>query len=341
MKLNKKIIAVTGAAGFVGSFLCRQLRSMGYQTIGLVRTQKMHSEDYVVGDISFKADWEHELSGVDTVVHCASLVHAKPNRSADTFEKYFLQIVVATYYLAKQSSQLGVNRFIYLSSIKARSIECNISDEDIEGIMLSIDSGDLSNFIKSNSKLVNQNKIGGDNYYDFTKRLTENLLIYISKNSNNFEVVIIRPPLIYGEGVGGNFLRLIKLIKTINILPFGLVKNRRSMISLDNLTDFLIHCINLETFSDQIFEISDAETLSTPELIRRLSNFLGVRVILIPIPIWILIIVSKITGTNYAVSRLIDSLVVDNLNTIKSTNWNPKYSVDDGLRSTLSVNESL
>ncbi|QWD70725.1 NAD-dependent epimerase/dehydratase family protein [Polynucleobacter sp. UB-Siik-W21] len=341
MKTNKQIIAVTGASGFVGSYLCKQLRSKSYLTIGLVRSQKINLDDIVVGDISFKSNWEDELSGVDTLVHCASRVHVQAKCSADTFEKYFLQNVVATYYLAKNSLQLGVKRFIYISSIKARNIEWNISDEEIKRIILSIDSGDFNNLFELNSEALNLSKLKNNEYYDYTKRLSEKFIIYIAKYSKNFDVVIVRPPLIYGEGVGGNFLRLIKLIKTIKILPFGLVKNRRSMISLDNFVDFLIHCINFQNLSNQIFEISDIEALSTPDLIRRLSISLGVKVILIPVPIWILIFLSKLAGSSYAISRLIDSLEVDNSKALNLTGWTPKYSVDDGLRAAALSSKSL
>ena len=310
------LIAVTGATGFVGCALVKKLSTRGLPMRGLVRSRNSllcssnPHENFIVGDIHAGTDWSPGLSDVDCVIHCAARVHIMRETASNALEAYRAVNVAGTRHLAEQAAALGVKRLVYLSSVK-------VNGENTEG----------------GARFAHNNKPMPEDAYGVSKWEAEQALREVSARTG-LEVVIVRPPLVYGPGVKGNFRRLLRLAASGAPLPLGAIRNQRSLAGLDNLVDLLIRCVDHSAAAGQTFLVSDHHDLSTPALIRRLTRALGTSPRLLPVPPSILRLAGRITGRAAEVERLIGSLQVDITHTREVLGWAPPVSVDEGLRTT-------
>lgn len=322
-------IAVTGANGFIGNALCDELEFRGFTVRRLVRASEMNSREVSVGNINSSTNWLHALDGISTVIHCAGLAHIYNDAGKIANEEYQEVNFRGTKRLAEQAILQGVKRLIFLSTIKVNG-EFTNSKLDNPGAKCGFTAFDLP-----------QPK----GPYAHSKWEAEKVL-WKFYNDKKLEIVIIRLPLVYGIGVKGNFLRLINLIRLGIPLPFGLIKNRRSLVCLDNLLDLTICCVNNPAANGNTFLVSDGEDLSTLELSKcliyemnqiSLQEKCNSRVklydpLILNIPIWILLFLGKILGKQEEIERITGNLQVDISHTCQTLNWIPPISIKDGLR---------
>lgn len=306
-----KKILVTGASGFVGQSLCETLSKSGRSVLGAVRNLNSilinKNIKYIpVGDIAFKKNWKELLFEVDCIIHCAGRAH-KMHKSKN-FDAYYLTNIDGTKHLAEQAAEVGVRRFIFLSSIGVNGLNTN-------------NRNPFSNIDEPNPV----------EDYSISKYKAEKILLDIS-SKKAMQVVIIRSPLIYGRFVPGNLNRLIKVIKLGIPIPFGGIKNSKSLIGIDNLIDLIIHCIDYPEVSEKIFLASDGENLSTPELINLIASSMGRKANLFSFPISILKFLGVVFGRSKEINRLTGSLTIDNSYTKKILNWTPPISVEEGIK---------
>ena len=312
------LVLVTGANGFVGSALCRLLRDSGCFVRGAVREMARCSshdrsthdgiEWVVLHDQSGEEETRQKLRGVEVIVHLAARVHVMADASADPLHAFRMVNVVWTERLARAATAEGVRRFVYMSSIKVNG----------EQSIVPFTERDFPN---------------PQDAYGLSKWEAEQALAMVSSQMG-LETVVIRSPLVYGPGVGGNFLQLLHVLRKGIPLPFAGVDNRRSLVYRENLVDALLRCVHDEVAAGQTYLISDGEDLSTPELIRRLSKALGLSARLWPLPLSILGGIGHLVGKSLVVDRLLRSLSVDSSKIRKELDWHPPFSVDQGLAAT-------
>lgn len=302
----RRHILVTGASGFVGSALIaaapgrhlrRALRQPALQAL---------PGDAIVGDIGQATDWKTALEGVDCVVHLAARTHMHGKEDTETLAMYRNVNVEGTRRLARQAADSGVRRFVFLSSIKVNG------------------EATLENPFKETDPPAPQDA------YGITKRDAENALRAICADSK-MEWVILRPPLVYGPGVKGNFLRLMQLIHRGLPLPLASIENRRSLIHVANLADALITCIDAPAAAGHTWLASDSGEISTPELIRKLAAAMDRPARLLPCPVTLLKLGAALCGQPEAVARLTGSLVVDASSLRNTLGWHPRILLDQGL----------
>lgn len=305
-------ILVTGASGFIGSALVKQLVWCNYQVRATVRTpQKRHDVSYiVVGEIVTETDWMSALEGVDVVVHLAARVHVMRESAQNPLAEFRKVNVEGTRRLVESATLAGVKRFIYISSI---------------GV-----SGDLSN-----SPLRENDKTRPHNAYAQSKLEAELVLKDFSKDGK-IQIVIIRPPLVYGANAPGNFARLLRLLKTRVPLPFGAIRNRRSFVYVGNLVSLIMKCIDHPAAANEIFFVSDNHDLSTTELLKASADALGVKSRLLPVPQKLIEVSARLLGKPQLASRLCGNLQVDISKAKQLLNWEPPYTVEEGLKKTVS-----
>ena len=312
---KKPSVLITGANGFVGRSLCARMVADGWNVKGAIRSLPKES-DLPSGTvcattraIDANTDWSKALNRIDTVIHLAARVH-EMHEDALTQDDYNQVNVDGTVRLAQMAANSGVKRFIFLSSVKV--------------------NGEGRSF-----PYLENDEVSPSDYYGISKWEGEKKLKKISLQTN-LEAIVIRPPLVYGPGVKANFLRLMKLVDRELPIPLSSVKNLRSMIALDNLVDFILHCAKIPEVSYDVFFVSDDEDLSTPELIRRIASLMGRRARLLPFPPGLLRLVGRITGKEGMVDRLCGSLQVDISKAKQLLGWKPPVTVDEGLSRTVS-----
>jgi nucleoside-diphosphate-sugar epimerase len=327
-------ILVTGATGFVGQYLCQTAIDHHYSVLAIVRPSSDRSKlppetEFVSVDSISLPIPETALIGVDTVVYLAARVHVMKDTSGDPVTAYRQINTTATLSLAQQAAKQGVKRFIYLSSIK-------VNGEGSIHIDRPYTENDTPQPLDP---------------YGESKWEAEQGLKQISQ-ATGLEIVIIRPPLVYGSQVKGNFEQLLRMIQLGLPLPLGSIKNRRSLIYVGNLVDAILTCTDHPAATNQTFLVSDGEDLSTPELIRRISTQIenhkssGVSVAELylplsnhtgglPIPPQLLTLLGKLTGQTATIERLLSSLTVDTSHIQTSLNWKPPFSIDEGLKETV------
>jgi UDP-glucose 4-epimerase len=307
-------ILVTGASGFVGADLCQILVARGYGVRGVFRKTNgvtaTHSpfERVGVATIDASTAWSLVLQDVETVVHLAARVHVMSDTSLDPLAAFRLVNTEATLNLACQAAQAGVKRFIFISSVKVNGEETELDqpfNEDDEPRPI--------------------------DPYGISKMEAEQGLRKIAANTG-MEVVIIRPPLVYGPGVKANFAALMRAVQRGWPLPLGAVHNQRSLVALDNLVDFIVTCISHPHAANQTFLVSDGQDLSTTELVRGMAQAAGVPARLLPVPVWALQAGATLLGKGDAVQRLCGNLQVDISKARSLLGWVPPVSVDEGLR---------
>lgn len=303
-----QFIAVTGATGFVGSSLCRELRNRNMPVRALFRDKLvLRQDEMITGPIGPTTNWSTALEGVEAIIHCAAYVH----QIRDSHSNQLLQCNTVnrdgTLHLAKSAAAMGVRRLIFLSSIKVNGEQTLFNQP--------FNASSLPNPIDA---------------YGLSKWEAEQSLKLLSSRTG-LEIVIVRPPLVYGPGVKANFLRLMKLIHSGIPLPLAGIVNRRSMVSLDNLLDVLILCLTRKEAAGKTFLVSDGNDFSTPALIRGLASSMGKSARLFWLPQHILSLTGRVAGKSAIIERLIGSLEIDISDTCATLNWFPPYTVSQGL----------
>ena len=306
-------VLVTGASGFVGSALCAHLVAKGHAARGAVRNTQgkpLPGVEYqIVSDMSIGANWREVLTDINVVVHCAARVHVMKEASVDPLAAFREVNVKGTACLAEQAVDRGAKRFIYISSIK-------VNGETTSGHPFKADDTPAP-----------------EGPYGISKWEAEQVLREIAEKTG-LEVVIIRPPLVYGPGVRANFLRLMQGIMSGVPLPLGAIDNRRSLVALDNLVDLIEDCLNNPQAINQTFLVSDGDDLSTKALFQRTAVALGRPVRLIPVPVSLLWTMARLFGKSDFAQRLCGSLQVDISKTRDRLSWSPPISVDEALHKT-------
>lgn len=309
-------VLVTGASGFIGDALCSSLQSSEWRVLGAVRklnpaklNRKITYKEIATGDISVETDWLESLRDITYVVHLAARVHVMNDRSGDPLGEFRKINLAATVNLAKQAASVGVKRFIYLSSIKV--------------------NGELT---EVGHPFTAEDIPAPEDPYGISKFEAEKALRQIASKTG-MEVVIIRPPLVYGPGVKANFESMMRWLKSGVPLPLGsLTQNKRSMVALGNLVDLITVCLSHPAAANQVFLVSDGEDLSTADLLQRTAAALGVNSRLFFVPPIVLKSLAKLLGKEAVYQRLCGSLQIDMAKTRQLLHWNPPLSVEMGLR---------
>lgn len=305
-------ICVTGASGFIGNSVCQNLSLSGQQVKGAVRflkptiRQNRNIEYISVGEINSDTNWKNVLSDCECVIHCAGKAHEMSKKSK--FDEYKAINVDGTYQLAIQAAKAGVRRLVFLSTIKVNG-----------------------EFTEDGFPFSSSEKIAPKDFYSFSKHEAEQILWRVAKQSG-LEVVVLRLPLVYGEGVKGNLPRLMKLLRHSIPLPFKAIKNKRSMVGIDNLIDLIRVCIENMNASGKTFLVSDGEDISTPGLIYLLGSSMGCSPLLFSVPVKLLKLSSRIIGIQSEMDRLTTSLQVDNRHVSKILTWTPSVSLKEGFK---------
>ena len=299
---------VTGANGLVGRALCTALERTGHKVVRAVRTSASPGS-IAVGELNAGTDWTEALSGgIDTVVHLAAQLPSTDGANRQQDDRYAEVNTLGTAGLARQCAQHGVKRFVFVSTIKVLG----------EGRDAPYRSDDLAL---------------PDDAYARSKWEAEQALWQIAAETG-MELVVLRPPLVYGPGVKGNFLRLMQAIDKHRPLPLGAIRNRRSLLYLGNLVDAICLCLKHTQAAGKTFLISDDDDVSTPELIRRIAAALGCRPRLIPLPVAWMQWAGGLLGKQAAIDRLLGSLSADIMPLRNALAWHPPYTMQAGLEAT-------
>lgn len=307
-------IFLTGATGFVGSEVLERLTQENHEVLALVRKKLLEPTENVkliVADLSKLEDISSEmLSGVNAVVHTAARAHVMKDETVDLLEEYRKVNRDATLGLANLAEKSGVQRFVYISSVKV--------------------NGELT---RPGEYFVPDAVDVPSDPYGLSKYEAELGLLEIARKTE-MEVVIIRPPLVYGPDVKGNFASMVNLIKKGIPLPFGAIFNQRSLIALDNLVDFIALCADRRRSpkaANHVFLVSDGEDVSTSQLLRRVGSAYGVKSRLLPIPVGLMELLSRLLGKGAVSDRLLGSLQVDITKTTDLLGWKPVVTMNQQL----------
>lgn len=312
--MNRSEILITGANGFVGRFLTQHLASEGLSVSGVIRTDTIFNSrverKILKPTIDDQTDWTEALSQQETVIHLAARVHVMNDTSVDPLAEFRKVNVVGTLNFARQASKAGVKRFIFVSSVK-------VNGEHTEA-----------------GKPFNENSVTGpQDAYGISKLEAEQGLLKIA-HETGMEVVIIRPPLVYGAGVKANFASMMRSVKRGIPLPLGAIYNKRSFVYVGNLVSMIMCCIDHPAAANQVFMVSDGYDLSTTQLLRSCAEALGVKARLLPVPQKMLELGAALIGKRNVAQRLCGNLQVDISKARTMLGWSPPFSVADGLKAT-------
>ncbi|KJU82150.1 UDP-glucose 4-epimerase [Candidatus Magnetobacterium bavaricum] len=305
------VVLITGINGFIGRHLSRILIERDYVVQGTMRSHVELISDvskiHITEDIGPTVNWKPILKNIDVIIHLAAHVHVMKQTSNNTAYRHVNTL--GTEHLARAAAAAGVKRMIYLSTIKVNG------EETIH------------------TPFVEDSPTSAEDPYALSKLEAERSLFQIASQTG-LEVVILRPPLVYGAYVKGNFYKLLKLLHTGLVLPVASTKNKRSLVYVGNLVDAIINCIMHSTAANKIYLISDCEDLSTPELAIRLSAALGKPARVIAVPTALLHLLGTVTGRLNTIKRLINSLTVDCSKIRSELDWTPPFTVNQGLKDT-------
>lgn len=291
---------VTGASGFVGSHLVQEMHRRGLSVRGVSRATVPGLS--TITSYGPEADWSNQLEDVETVVHLAARVHVMRETASDPLSQFREVNVGGTVKLARQAAATGVRRFVFVSSIK-------VNGERTE----------------PGKPFTADDPLNPQDPYSISKAEAEAALMTLSRETG-MEVTIIRPPLVYGPGVKGNFHSLRKWAEKGLPSLFAAVHNKRSLVHVANLCDLLITVLNHANAGNQVFLVSDGYDFSTDELIQSLAAKAGRRSLRVPLPPTILRVVGNLAGRPEAIDRLTQSLQMDLQKTSQILNWFPRDS---------------
>lgn len=305
---------ITGATGFVGGAVIKRLIADGVSPVAAVRRKPIHWPTQCsvveVGDLEPNTDCSVALAGIKSVVHAAARVHVMKDQSADPLAEFRRVNVAGTLNLARQAATAGVRRFVFLSSIKVNGEQTQIG-----------------RLFTSNDTTIPSDA------YGISKCEAEEGLRRIAEQTG-MEFVIIRPVLVYGPGVKGNFLSMMRWLYKGIPLPLGAINNARSLVALDNLVDLIVTCLHHPAAANQTFLVSDSEDISTTDLLKRTASVMGVKARLIPVPGSIIQAGARLLGKGDVAQRLCGSLQVDISKTRELLGWSPPVTVDQALEKT-------
>jgi UDP-N-acetyl-alpha-D-quinovosamine dehydrogenase len=306
-------VLVTGAGGFVGRPLCNEMFRRGYQVRAAMRTHGQLSaagETVTVGTIDASTQWDDALKGVDTVIHLAARVHVMNDKAADPLTEFLKVNLYGTSNLARQAAGAGVKRLVFASSVKVNGEQT-----------------------KEGQAFSENDEPDPQDPYAISKLQAEEVLQSIAKETG-MEVVIVRPPLVYGPGVKGNFFRLLTAIDKGIPLPLAGANNLRSLVYVGNLVDALAACANHPAAAGQIYLVSDGEDVSTAMLVERISRLLGRSSRSFDFPPGLLRAAASMLGRTAQVDRLFGSLRVNDRKLRSELGWSPPYTMEQGLGDT-------
>jgi nucleoside-diphosphate-sugar epimerase len=300
-------ILITGANGFLGKFISKELSKDLNEIISVTRSISNYS--VAVGEIDENTNWTDVLIGCDVVIHLAARVHQMSDDSFDPLSEFRRVNTEGTLNLALQAKKLGVKRFIFISSIKVNGEE-------------------------SDNSYAEYSRPNPLDPYAISKWEAEKGLNQLAVDGE-MEIVIIRPPLIYGPGVKANFASMIKWVRKGLPLPFGAIHNKRSLVAIENLVDFILLCADQSkspNAANQTFLISDGHDVSTSQLLNNVRSAYGVKIPLIPVPAGLLHFGLNLIGKSELSSRLLGSLTVDISKARNLLGWEPKIDMLSQLR---------
>ena len=308
-------VLVTGGGGFVGRALCPRLVEAGHQLVVSTRDAKQSPTFKSVKNIEFlevdslgpDTDWSKALTGIEVVIHLAARVHVMDETSKDPEAEFQQTNTQATRHLAEQAAAFGVKRLVFLSTIKVNGENTSATPYKETDIPNPQDA------------------------YARSKRDAERHIQSISQQTD-LEFTIFRPPLVYGPGVRGNLLSLLKLCDKSFPLPFDSIHNSRSLLFVDNLADAVTHSLDTDAARNQTFLISDGPPLSTPELIRQMSSALGKPTRLFAFPPGLIRLATTLIGKPGLMDRLEGSLAIDNSFICAALDWTPPYNMVQGFK---------
>ena len=308
-------VLVTGGTGFLGQALLHKLLVCGRRPlIAAVRRNKTDFPAEVrvewVNELGSSTDWTACFQEVEVVIHCAARAHVMKDETSDPLLEYRRVNVKGTLALAEQAVKAGVRRFVYISSVKVNG-----------------------EHTASNSPFGAEDIPAPEDAYGISKLEAEQDLLALARNTG-MEVVIIRPPLVYGPEVKGNFASMVRWVRKGMPLPLGAVHNKRSLVALENLVDFIALCADPERSpraANEVFLISDGEDVSTTELLRKVANAYKVAPRLLPIPVIWIQTFARSLGKRAVADRVLGSLVVDGSKARDLLGWRPVVSIDEQL----------
>tara|TARA_Y100000310_G_scaffold10215_1_gene10940 strand:+ start:10648 stop:11574 length:927 start_codon:yes stop_codon:yes gene_type:complete len=299
-------LLITGYSGFVGSHFLNSLDSL--ENVNLLgRSNPTVCNKYLKANIDATTDYTKVIDQVDVVIHIAARVHVMNDAAADPLEAFREVNTLGTLNLAKQAVKAGVKRFIFVSSIKVNGESTSVS-----------------------KPFCVSDKPKPEDPYGVSKAEAEMQLMALGKETD-MEIVIIRPPLVYGEGVKANFASLMKLVGKGLPLPFrSICNNERSLVSVYNLVDLIKVCIDHPKAANQVFLASDDHDLSTAEMVALMAKVQGKPNLALPVPVWCFKLTGKVLGKQDVIDKLTGSLQLDITHTKNTLNWSPPYSVEHG-----------
>jgi nucleoside-diphosphate-sugar epimerase len=311
---------ISGAGGFVGKALCAELLRRGQSVSAAVRSGNSlieNTEVIIIGAIDGETNWADALADVNVVIHLAARVHVMRENATDPLAEFLKVNLHGTSNLARQAASSGVKRLVYVSSIKV--------------------NGEQTSTTQSFTEL---DEPSPQDFYSISKWQAEQALWRISQETG-LEIVVVRPPLVYGSGVKGNFAQMLAVIAKHIPLPLAAVDNRRSLIYVKNLVDALIACATHPVAAGQTYLVCDGEDISTPDLLRQLGDAMGCPAHILPLPLSWLRMLGKLSGKSDQVERLLGSLQVDSGKIRRDLNWVPPYTLQQGLQATAELHRRL
>ena len=305
-------IAITGASGLVGKSLCHELVLRRFNVSAFTRgSQNLLDKTHyhAIDDIKNKINWIAMLDNVDVIVHLAARVHVMQDTSKNPLQEFLAVNLHGTVNLAQAAAKAGVKRFVFVSSVKV--------------------NGEFTEIQPFSENDMPQPQ----DAYAISKWEAEKALRHIEKETG-MEVVIVRPPLVYGAGVKANFASLLKVVNKKLPLPLASVQAKRSLIYVGNLVDALIVCASNPKAAGQTYLVSDGYAVSMPQLIKKMAFALNKRSYILPFPVSMMRLLAKAVGKVSSVDRLTQSLVIDSSKIRQELDWMPPFTMDQGLKLT-------
>lgn len=304
-------VLVTGASGFVGQSLVKALKRANAYVVAVGRDLSTTDADVSISvpDYCAKDVWQAPLFGCDVVIHLAARVHVMHDAVENPLDAFLAVNLHGTDLLAKAATKAGIKRFVYVSSIKV--------------------NGELTR-----DERFSENDVPNpQDPYAISKWEAEKVLQKIEKETG-MQVVILRPPLIYGPGVKANFAALLKLVDKKLPLPLASINNKRSLIYVGNFVDAIITCVTHVNATGQTYLVSDGVDVSMPELIKKIALALNKSNHLFRLPISIMRLLARLIGKTASVDRLTQSLVIDSSKIRQELDWEPPFTMEQGLKIT-------